>query len=156
MTPNDFLSPDAPLSLLTHSGGPFSGLRSAAGCVCGILLYHGRDGEAHEAAQALSTPDGAFWHGIVHRREPDPGNAAYWFRRVGRHPVFPTLRAAVREVEAQFPGCRLGMGADWDPIVWIDFWESARRDTDSSQWRMATEIERVEWRVLFDYCSEPL
>jgi hypothetical protein len=55
---------------------------------------------SHEAAQQaddLGEGDySAYWHGIAHRREPDPGNAAYWFRRVGRHPLFPPLADAAR------------------------------------------------------------
>ncbi len=27
------------------------------------------------------------WHAILHRQEPDAGNAAYWFRQAGPHPV---------------------------------------------------------------------
>ena len=44
---------------------------------------------SHEAAQEADDLGerrfSAYWHGIAHRREPDPGNASYWFRRVGAH-----------------------------------------------------------------------
>ncbi len=50
---------------------------------------------SHHAAQEADdlgrAAFSAYWHGIAHRREPDPGNASYWFRRVGRHAIFPVL-----------------------------------------------------------------
>lgn len=57
----------------------------------GLLLLHGFDDACHNLVQtlegrgALQTAD--YWHGIMHRREPDAGNASWWFRRVRRHPV---------------------------------------------------------------------
>jgi hypothetical protein len=50
------------------------------------LLYDARgDWEsAHEAAQALATAEGAWIHAYLHRKEGDPGNAGYWYRRAGR------------------------------------------------------------------------
>lgn len=61
----------------------------------GLLLLHDFDTQAHtivqglEGAGRLQTAD--YWHGIMHRREPDPGNAAWWFRRVSGHPAASAL-----------------------------------------------------------------
>jgi hypothetical protein len=132
----------------------FPAARSPYGARAGLLLHYGRWDEAHNVAQELETPEGSFWHAIVHRLEPDPGNAEYWFRRTGRHPVFPALRAAVRDIEARIPQCSLEMGNDWDPFRWIEFWESARRDQGSDALRMAKEIATIEWQLLFDFCVE--
>ena len=39
---------------------------------------------AHAIAQDVATRDGAWVHAYLHRREGDPGNAAYWYRQAGR------------------------------------------------------------------------
>ncbi len=39
---------------------------------------------AHEIAQDVETPQGAWVHAYLHRREGDAGNAAYWYRRAGK------------------------------------------------------------------------
>lgn len=65
----------------------------------GILLLWDFLNESHEISQTMEgkgnprTAD--YWHGIMHRREPDAGNAAYWFRRVGSHPAFDSLSSNV-------------------------------------------------------------
>jgi hypothetical protein len=110
----------------------------------GLFLHFNHWEDAHEMAQEIETPDGSFWHGIVHRLEPDPGNAAYWFRRVGAHPVFPVLRA--RASELGYRG-----GATWDPIAFIDYCENA--SPGSEEQRIAKEVQRAEWELLFDYCA---
>ena len=53
-------------------------------------LWHDAQGNwtaAHEAAQDIDTPDGAWIHAYLHRKEGDPGNAAYWYRRAGKPPA---------------------------------------------------------------------
>jgi hypothetical protein len=39
---------------------------------------------AHELAQEVESPEGAWVHAYLHRKEGDPDNARYWYRRAGR------------------------------------------------------------------------
>ncbi len=61
----------------------------------GILLLWDFLDESHEISQTMegkgSPRTADYWHAIMHRREPDAGNASYWFRRVGSHPAFDVL-----------------------------------------------------------------
>ena len=61
----------------------------------GLLLWNDQFVAAHEAAQSIEGEGverlGDYWHAILHRREPDYGNARYWLRRVGPHPVHAAL-----------------------------------------------------------------
>jgi hypothetical protein len=52
-------------------------------------LWHDAKGNwdaAHEIAQADEGSDGDWVHAYLHRKEGDPGNAAYWYRRA-RKPI---------------------------------------------------------------------
>src|SRR5258708_38944375 len=44
--------------------------------------------EAHKIFQESPGDLGAYWHGMIHRREGDFDNARYWFRRAGVLPIF--------------------------------------------------------------------
>jgi hypothetical protein len=48
---------------------------------------HGSWDRAHSIAQEIETPDAAWVHAYLHRKEGDTTNASYWYRRAGR-PVF--------------------------------------------------------------------
>ncbi len=39
---------------------------------------------AHELVQDEGTTEAAWIHAYLHRKEGDPANAAYWYRRCGR------------------------------------------------------------------------
>src|SRR3974390_1770578 len=52
----------------------------AMGCLAGLWLVHDFLDESHRISQDIATTSGSYWHGIMHRREPDPDNAKYWFR----------------------------------------------------------------------------
>ena len=39
---------------------------------------------AHDLLQDDNTPEGSWVHAYLHRKEPDPANAAYWYRRAGQ------------------------------------------------------------------------
>src|SRR6185295_8254979 len=70
----------------------------------GLFLYLSCFDEAHQIAQDLASTTGSYWHGILHRQEPDYSNARYWFHRVGEHEIFPALRSS----------------PPWDPFWFID------------------------------------
>ncbi|WP_406696053.1 hypothetical protein V5E97_34170 [Singulisphaera sp. Ch08] len=95
--------------------------------VAGLFQIHDFWEASHEAAQQA---DGlgeravsAYWHGIAHRREPDSGNASYWFRRVGQHSIFEPLAESVRRLLATLPDRSLGdhllNGNQWNPFGFI-------------------------------------
>jgi hypothetical protein len=120
--------------------------------MAGLWLYFSCFDEAHGVAQDLETPEGSFWHGILHRQEPDAANAAYWFRRVGQHPVFPALRDAAEKILSAHP-VSLRIENNWNPMEFIDFCEAARLQPGSEAEKVAMEIQNAEWQILFDYCA---
>jgi hypothetical protein len=124
----------------------FPGARSPEAALAGLYVYFSCEDEAHKIAQDLDTVEGSFWHGIVHRREPDPPTAAYWFRRVGTHPIFPALRDEARRL-------RFDTGPGWDPMEFIEFCEAARARPGSHEESLAMQVQLVEWQLLFDYCA---
>jgi len=51
-----------------------------------LLLDADGDWEsAHRIAQKNYTPQGAWVHAYLHRKEGDLGNAGYWYRNAGRN-----------------------------------------------------------------------
>lgn len=48
---------------------------------------------AHSIAQDLNTPDGAWVHAYLHRKEGDLWNARYWYERARRREAMDDLRA---------------------------------------------------------------
>jgi hypothetical protein len=135
----------SPVSLFPNSPDP----REA---MAGLWQYFDCFEEAHQLADACETPNGYYWHAIVHRREGDSGNAAYWFRKTGTHPAYEPLSAEAAKIAGQY-SAREFRGGVWDPFAFVSFCDRARRRPGSKQERMAMEIQRAEWRILFDRCA---
>jgi hypothetical protein len=127
----------------------------AMACLAGLWLYYNFLEESHQVSQDIPTPTGSYWHGLMHRREPDFGNAAYWFRQVGRHPVFEPLRAAAAQVAAAAdlePAARfLVEQAQWDPFAFVNLCEHVLEGQSQSE-ALCREIQLREWETLFEHC----
>lgn len=112
-----------------------SGLPPTA--LAGLWIYCGHFEIPHSIAQDIHSPDGSYWHGILHRMEPDAWNAGYWFRRVGTHPIFPKVRAVAKS-----------LGYEWEPLRFIDDCDKAPADD-----LLLRRVQLAEWQILFDYCA---
>lgn len=55
--------------------------------------------QAHQIIQSLTTPEAAWVHAYLHRKEGDEGNAGYWYSRAGRS------------------HCARSLDEEWDGIV---------------------------------------
>lgn len=117
----------------------------------GLLLRIGCWTESHAVAQDIHSAEGSYWHGIVHRIEPDSSNAGYWFRRVGKHAIFPELYRRAEELLKTSGPPHWHLKTAWDPFLFIDWCDEAREKGAQAE-VAATEIQMAEWQFLFDWC----
>lgn len=139
--------------------------------LCGLYLMNGSLDKSHALSQNIHDATGSFWHGIMHRMEPDYDNARYWFRRTGRHPVMESLGEKAAAYLAQ-PGVMpprgsrpaealsrlIAPGQAWDPFLWIDivagqaqgeFGREALPAVLHLQWIELTELLDFSYRACF-------
>lgn len=131
---------------------------AARACLAGLWLWNDCLEESHGISQGIETPEGSWWHAIMHRREGDFSNAKYWFRRVGEHPLFSKLAEAARRIAS---GSRTGdprhgwltSATSWDPYRFVDLCEDLARRSSADE-ELAREIAAEEWRLLFAHCFD--
>lgn len=124
----------------------------AKACISGAWLYHNFLDTSHTISQDIKTNTGSFWHGIMHRREPDFSNSKYWFRNVGDHPLFDSLNQAAQEIAQGSEGAPefLASQTAWDPYEFVDLCADALSGKSSHD-ALCREIQQREWELLFDY-----
>jgi hypothetical protein len=130
--------------------------RSRLCLAAGLLQIHDFWDSSHDAAQRADEvgerEHSAYWHGITHRREPDASNAAYWFRRVGKHALFAPLAEAARPLldahaDTALSG-KLISGGAWNAMAMIDLCTQAR--SGSAQETLARRLQRLEMWLLLE------
>lgn len=125
----------------------------ATACLAGLWLAYDFLDESHAISQEIATPTGSYWHGILHRREPDFGNTAYWFRRVGKHPIFDALHQEAAALASDTAAAEAGFlktQTAWDPFRFNAFCEASLAGQPASE-LLCRQIQHREWELLFDY-----
>ncbi len=130
--------------------------RSRLTLAAGLLQVHDFWDASHDAAQRADDMGerefSAYWHGIAHRREPDAGNAAYWFRRVGKHQNFKPLAEEARPLldhhGDQTLSARLISGGAWNASAMIDLCTSAKPGSPNEA--IARRLQRIEMWLLLE------
>jgi hypothetical protein len=135
-------------------------VKSAADAVAvsaGLLQMHDFATESHERAQSVEGQGrhrvGDYWHAIHHRREPDPGNAKYWFRHVGSHPILGRLAkfagslALDQKTEIRTAIERLLPNGTWDSFAFVDFCQEAASGRPDFAW-VARRLQFFEMTLL--------
>jgi hypothetical protein len=121
--------------------------------IAGLFQINDYLDESHNRSQSVEGEgqdvNGDYWHGIMHRREPDYGNGKYWFRRVGQHPCFDLLPSLAEQAfkdcsspDAEHWKTRLTQPSGWDGAAFIDLCQAAERSFDPE---LATAARRIQW-----------
>lgn len=126
----------------------------------GLLLWNDALDESHTISQELGNQTGSYWHGIMHRREPDYSNSKYWFGRVGTHPIFPALRERALAILKEIPNPSDALAniaqmieadGNWDAYQFIDWCQAAENGSDTDVTRFLQQVQAEEIKLLLAY-----
>ena len=122
----------------------------------GMLLIAGDWDQAHRIVQDFDTPEARYWHGILHRQEPDKSNAHYWFRRVPAHPVYESLSSLSTEDQLTNNSVYVEIvkGGHWDPGRFVDKCVNSQTDQSVKQQRELEIIQQYELKLLLTHCRK--
>lgn len=142
---------------LTHAslGQPVVDSDMADCCLAAVRLRFDLLDESHELSQQIQTPAGSYWHGIMHRREGDFGNAKYWFRNAGPQPALESMDNELAKLldsscEGEVPGWVSSL-TPWAPFAFVDICQAAQAG-ELEQIDLARQVALLEWQFLFDAC----
>ena len=127
-------------------------------CISGLWLWHDFLDESHSISQNIDSPSGSYWHGIMHRREPDYLNGKYWFRQVGSHSIFPALHQAAQKLANSCDCPRqidfLRSQTKWDPNRFIDACQELAQFPNPAAIEVCQNVAKLEWELLFEDCFQ--
>lgn len=139
-----------------YPGKPIKSRPEVQGLASGLYLYFDILEPAHLLAQDIRGPMGALWHGMMHRREPDDGNVAYWFRQFGGHLALRKFGSQALKYLRQESQTQLVKSfvtrKEWDPFFFIKACSVARKSGSADDIRLLNELQLLEWRILFEHC----
>jgi len=131
----------------------------ASALLAGLWLWNDGLEECHRIVQnspdEKSTSTYAFWHAIMHRREGDFSNSKYWYARCKSHPALQVLAAQAPAVVNPAPADKSLLrvtAAGWNPNAFVDLAESVIENESDPRTRIAVQLQRLEWKILWDHC----
>lgn len=119
------------------------------------LLWHDHHDAAHAIVQDDTSAEGSFLHAILHRREPDPANAGYWFRRVGNHPAYAAIAKRVTTLLEGDEYARwrdlIVPDGEWAPDAFVD----AAYVANQSEYiyPIFQRVQRIEMNALLEHLT---
>ena len=137
-------------------GGAIDDSNAANAARAGLLLLAGGLEDAHRIVQGFDTPEAQYWHGIVHRREPDYSNAKYWFRQLGHYAVFDDLVRTVtfEDSLSQETINHILPSGKWDPFRFVDLCEESEKVGRSNLLNELLIIQQKEIDLLLHCCIQ--
>lgn len=146
---------DAIARLALPSGTEGTALRA------GLFQLQDELDDSHECSQSIEGlgrhRNGDYWHAIMHRREPDELNSAYWFRRVKDHPVFYELaglpRAFACDPVLEHRPDQLMPSSGWNPEAFIDVCLAARQCGEPRLKHYAEKLQWAEMLLLLEHTA---